>query len=205
MQGPLLPPPASTLARPSLAAPLARTFPPSAPLSFPRADREKEGSSLLTRKVRKVGSAPARRLRSLRSPPPRDDIWRKTELAYDHINPFLPSIGAVERLENWSNCSFIFSFPPSGGRTAPKKCYRQTHTVGLDRGTRSRRGTYHGTGTYCGTGEGACGILKVWKGMWNSKSMEFQGEGSRLGISVFIGTIGTEGNTYCTYSKGESG
>ena len=47
-------------------------------LSFPRADREKEGSSLLTRKVRKVGSAPARRLRSLRSPPPRDDISGKT-------------------------------------------------------------------------------------------------------------------------------
>ena len=90
-------------------------------LSFPRADREKEGSSLLTRKVRKVGSAPARRLRSLRSPPPRDDIWRKTELAYDHINPFLPSIGAVERLENWSNCSFIFPFPPSGRSNGAEK------------------------------------------------------------------------------------
>ena len=59
MQGPLLPPPASTLARPSRGPSRERSLPRL--LSFPRADREKEGSSLLTRKVRKVGSAPARR------------------------------------------------------------------------------------------------------------------------------------------------
>ena len=184
MQGPLLPPPASTLARPSLAAPLARPFPPSAPLVPSRGSRkggvepaDAEGSE-----GRKRASAP----------------------------PSEPPISAPSRRhfgKNRTGRTAHLSFPSlhRGGRTAPKKCYRQTHTVGLDRGTRSRRGTYHGTGTYCGTGEGACGILKVWKGMWNSKSMEFQGEGSRLGIGVFIGTIGTEGNTYCTYSKGESG
>ena len=93
----------SSFASPGLHARSPLSRPPSRErslprlLSFPRADREKEGSSLLTRKVRKVGSAPARRLRSLRSPPPRDDISGKTELVDTLINLSLPSSGAVER------------------------------------------------------------------------------------------------------------
>ena len=156
-----LPRPPRSLA--PLAAPLARPFPPSAPLVPSRGSRkggvepaDAEGSE-----GRKRASAP----------------------------PSEPPISAPSRRhfgKNRTGRTAHLSFPSlhRGGRTAPKKCDGQTHIVGLDRGTRSRTGTYHGTGTYCGTGEGACGILKVW----NFK-VRVQG----WGLAFSLGLLGQRG------------
>ena len=137
MQGPLLPPPASTLARPSLAAPLARPFPPSAPLVPSRGSRkggvepaDAEGSE-----GRKRASAP----------------------------PSEPPISAPSRRhfgKNRTGRKAHLSFPSlhRGGRTAPKKCDGQTHIVGLDRGLEVGRGRMMGRGRIVGRGK----ELKVW-------------------------------------------
>ena len=142
MQGSFLPPPASTLARPSRGPSRERSLPRL--LSLPRADREKEGSSLLT--VHAKGTEVRKQFLLAPSDPPIS----------------APSRRHFGKSRTRRQASFSSPFLTRGGRTAPKKGDGQTHIVGLDRGTRSRRGTYYGTGTYCGTGEGACGILKVW-------------------------------------------
>ena len=132
-------------ARSPLSRPLARTFPPSAPLVPSRGSR-KGGV------VEPADGAPAEGT----------EVRKQVLLAPSDPPISAPSRRHFGKSRTRRHASFSSPFPKRGGRTAPKKKDGRRNTVGLERGTRSRRGTYYGTGTYCGTGEGACGILKVW-------------------------------------------